>query len=82
MYTSRDPPISIGGARKRVLNKTVSDRKGGSPNLNEKFEQEIRTRNSNKKSVLAGMSRSAAKKQSNAWTYPGNSWTWLGHVPR
>ena len=49
IYSSRDPPISIGGARKRVLNKTVSDRKGGSTNLNEKFEQEIRTRNSNKK---------------------------------
>ena len=49
IYTSQDPPISIGGARKRDLNKKVSDRKGGSTNLNEKFEQEIRTRNSIKK---------------------------------
>ena len=49
IYTSRDPPIPIGGARKRVLNKTVNDRKGGTTNLNEKFEQEIRTRNAIRK---------------------------------
>ena len=47
IYTSQDPPISIGGDRKRDLNKKVNDRTQGSQirtrNSIEKFEQEVRT---------------------------------------
>ena len=46
IYTSQDPPISIGDDRTGIRTKREQVRKDRSRNLIHKFEQEIRSRNS------------------------------------
>ena len=48
-YTSQDPPISIGGARKEICTKRDHDQKGRSTNVIKKFDQQFWSRNSIKK---------------------------------
>ena len=43
MYSSQDPSISIDGDRTRGQKKKAHDRKGGSTNLNKKFERGEKT---------------------------------------
>ena len=48
-YTSQDPSISIDGDRRGIRTKREQVRKGCSRNSNKKFEQEIRSRNFDRK---------------------------------